>query len=55
MTKVFENYLSSIEGLSAEEINFSSQFFKPILVKKVIFSFVRESTALILDLSLMVL
>ncbi|KUY30617.1 Crp/Fnr family transcriptional regulator [Elizabethkingia ursingii] len=41
MTKVFENYLSSIEGLSAEDINFSSQFFKPILVKKGDF-FIRE-------------
>lgn len=41
MTKVFENYLSSIEGLSAEEISFSSQFFKPILLKKGDF-FIRE-------------
>ncbi|PUB30701.1 CRP-like cAMP-binding protein [Elizabethkingia sp. YR214] len=41
MTKVFENYLSSIGGLSADEINFSSQFFKPTLLKKSDF-FIRE-------------
>ncbi|BAP30344.1 putative cyclic nucleotide-binding protein [Chryseobacterium sp. StRB126] len=34
MTNVFENYLSSIEGLSAEEINYSAEFFKPIFLKK---------------------
>lgn len=34
MTDIFENYLSSTEGLSAEEINFSAQFFKPIHLKK---------------------
>ncbi|HCM34019.1 MULTISPECIES: Crp/Fnr family transcriptional regulator [Chryseobacterium] len=34
MTDVFKNYLSSLEGLSAEEINFSAQFFKPIRLKK---------------------
>jgi len=34
MTDVFENYLSSTGGLSAEEINFSAQFFKPTFLKK---------------------
>lgn len=34
MTDVFENYLSSIGGLLAEEISFSEQFFKPIRLKK---------------------
>jgi len=34
MTDVFENYLFSIGGLSAEEIHFSAQFFKPIYLKK---------------------
>lgn len=34
MTDVFKNYLSSIGTLSAEEINFSAQFFKPIRLKK---------------------
>ena len=41
MTDVFENYLSSTGGLSAEEINFSVQFFKPIRLKKGDF-FIRE-------------
>lgn len=41
MTDVFENYLSSTEGLSIEEINFSAQFFKPIRLKKGDF-FIRE-------------
>lgn len=34
MTNVFEKYLSSTGDLSAEEINFSAQFFKPIRLKK---------------------
>ncbi|WP_228448527.1 MULTISPECIES: Crp/Fnr family transcriptional regulator [unclassified Chryseobacterium] len=34
MTDVFENYLSSTGGFSAEEIHFSAQFFKPIHLKK---------------------
>ena len=34
MTDVFENYLFSIGGLSAAEIHFSAQFFKPIHLKK---------------------
>lgn len=34
MTNVFEKYLSSTGDLSAEEINFSVQFFKPIRLKK---------------------
>ncbi|WP_407480656.1 Crp/Fnr family transcriptional regulator [Elizabethkingia meningoseptica] len=34
MTDIFENYLSSTGALSAEEINFSVQFFKPIRLKK---------------------
>nr|WP_288810331.1 Crp/Fnr family transcriptional regulator [uncultured Sphingobacterium sp.] len=34
MTDVFENYLFSIGELSAEEIHFSAQFFKPIHLKK---------------------
>jgi len=34
MTNVFENYLSSTGGLTTEEINFSSQFFKPVQLKK---------------------
>ncbi|KFF73775.1 cyclic nucleotide-binding protein [Chryseobacterium sp. P1-3] len=34
MTDVFENYLSSTGGLTAEEINFSAQFFKPVRLKK---------------------
>jgi hypothetical protein len=37
MTDIFENYLSSTGGLSAEEIRFSAQFFKPVSLKKVIF------------------
>jgi len=41
MTDVFENYLSSTGELSAEEINFSKQFFKPIRLKKGNF-FIRE-------------
>ncbi|UPZ35471.1 Crp/Fnr family transcriptional regulator [Sphingobacterium sp. PCS056] len=41
MTDVFENYLSSTRGLSAEEINFSMQFFKPMRLKKGDF-FIRE-------------
>ncbi|REC77495.1 cyclic nucleotide-binding protein [Chryseobacterium elymi] len=41
MTDVFENYLSSIGGLSAEEINFSAQFFKPVSLRKGDF-FIRE-------------
>lgn len=41
MTDVLENYLSSIGGLSTEEINFSVQFFKPIHLKKGDF-FIRE-------------
>jgi CRP-like cAMP-binding protein len=41
MTDVFENYLSSTGGLSAEEINFSAQFFKPVRLKKGDF-FIRE-------------
>ncbi|MBO9693744.1 Crp/Fnr family transcriptional regulator [Chryseobacterium sp.] len=34
MTDVFEHYLSSTGELSKEEINFSSQFFKPVYLKK---------------------
>ncbi|GEN70421.1 Crp/Fnr family transcriptional regulator [Chryseobacterium lathyri] len=41
MSDVFENYLSSTGGLSAEEINFSAQFFKPVRLKKGDF-FIRE-------------
>lgn len=41
MTDAFENYLSSTGGLSAEDINFSAQFFKPIRLKKGDF-FIRE-------------
>lgn len=41
MTDVFENYLYSTAELSAEEINFSAQFFKPIRLKKGDF-FIRE-------------
>lgn len=41
MPNLFENYLSSTKGLSAGEINFSEQFFKPIRLKKGDF-FVRE-------------
>lgn len=41
MTDIFENYLSSTGALSAEEINFSMQFFKPIRLKKGDF-FIRE-------------
>ncbi|MEY8761045.1 Crp/Fnr family transcriptional regulator [Chryseobacterium tongliaoense] len=41
MTDVFETYLSSTGGLSAKEINFSAQFFKPIRLKKGDF-FIRE-------------
>ncbi|QDZ60521.1 Crp/Fnr family transcriptional regulator [Elizabethkingia meningoseptica] len=41
MTDIFENYLASTGALSAEEINFSMQFFKPIRLKKAIF-FIRE-------------
>lgn len=42
MTDVFENYLSSTGELSAEESNFSAQFFKPVLIKKNDF-FIREN------------
>ncbi|WP_343680268.1 Crp/Fnr family transcriptional regulator [Chryseobacterium arthrosphaerae] len=41
MTDIFENYLSSTGGLSAEEINFSVKFFKPVHLKKGDF-FIRE-------------
>ncbi|MDQ0780534.1 CRP-like cAMP-binding protein [Chryseobacterium sp. W4I1] len=41
MTDIFENYLSSTGELSAEEISFSAQFFKPIRLKKGDF-FIRE-------------
>ncbi len=41
MTDVFENYLSSTEELSVEEIDFSVKFFKPIHLKKGDF-FIRE-------------
>lgn len=41
MTDVFENYLSSIGGLSAEKMKLSAQFFKPICLKKGDF-FIRE-------------
>lgn len=41
MTNVFENYLSSTGELTTEEINFSSQFFKPVQLKKGEF-FIRE-------------
>jgi len=41
MTEVFENYLSSTGELSAEEINFSAQFFKLTRLKKGDF-FIRE-------------
>ncbi|MCQ9635784.1 Crp/Fnr family transcriptional regulator [Chryseobacterium sp. WG23] len=41
MTDIFENYLSSTGGLSAGEINFSAQFFKPVRLKKGDF-FIRE-------------
>ncbi|PJJ62924.1 Crp/Fnr family transcriptional regulator [Chryseobacterium geocarposphaerae] len=41
MTDVFKNYLFSTGELSAEEINFSAQFFKPIRLKKGDF-FIRE-------------
>ena len=34
MTDAFENYLSLTGGLSAEEINLSAQFFKPVRLKK---------------------
>ncbi len=55
MTDVFENYLSSTEELSVEEIDFSVKFFKPIHLKKVIFLFVKMKSAVILDLSPVVL
>lgn len=42
MTDMFENYLSSTGGLSAEEIRFSAQFFKPVSLKKGDF-FIREN------------
>lgn len=42
MTDVFRSYLSSKGGLSAEEINFSAQFFQPIRLKKGNF-FMREN------------
>ncbi|MFS4472941.1 Crp/Fnr family transcriptional regulator [Chryseobacterium sp. T20] len=42
MSTVFENYLSSTGQLSAEEITFSLQFFKPIRLKKGDF-FIREN------------
>lgn len=41
MTDIFKNYLSLTGILSAEEINFSANFFKPICLKKVDF-FIRE-------------
>ncbi len=41
MTDVFKSYLSSTGELSAEEINFSAQFFKPVRLKKSDF-FIRE-------------
>ncbi|MCA6067795.1 Crp/Fnr family transcriptional regulator [Chryseobacterium sp. RG1] len=41
MTDIFENYLNSTGELSAEEINFSAQFFKLIHLKKGDF-FIRE-------------
>lgn len=41
MPDILENYLSSTGGLSAEEISFSAQFFKPVRLKKGDF-FVRE-------------
>lgn len=41
MTDVFKNYLSSTGELSADEINFSAQFFKPVRFKKGDF-FIRE-------------
>lgn len=41
MTDVFKNYLHSTGELSADEINFSAQFFKSILLKKGDF-FIRE-------------
>ncbi len=44
MTDVFKNYLSTTGGLSAEEINFSVQFFKPTRLKKGDF-FIREDEA----------
>ncbi|MCP1297983.1 Crp/Fnr family transcriptional regulator [Chryseobacterium sp. S0630] len=42
MSNEFENYLSSTGQLSAEEITFSLQFFKPIRLKKGDF-FIREN------------
>lgn len=42
MTDVFENYLLSTEELSAEEIKFSAEFFKPVCLKKGEF-FIREN------------
>jgi CRP-like cAMP-binding protein len=42
MTDVFKNYLHSTGELSADEINFSMQFFKPVLLKKGEF-FIREN------------
>jgi hypothetical protein len=54
MTDIFENYLLST-GLSAEEIRFSIQFFKPIHLKKGDFLFVRMTSAAILVLSLVAL
>lgn len=41
MTDVFKSYLHSTGELSADEINFSAQFFKSILLKKGDF-FIRE-------------
>ncbi|MEI2272491.1 Crp/Fnr family transcriptional regulator [Sphingobacterium sp. ML3W] len=41
MTDIFKNYLSLTGALSAAEINFSSNFFKPISLKKGDF-FIRE-------------
>lgn len=41
MNDIFENYLSSTGQLTAEEISFSAQFFKPIHLKKGDF-FIRE-------------
>lgn len=42
MTDIFENYLLSIGGLSAEEIRFSAKFFQQLRLKKGDF-FIREN------------
>ncbi|ULT24899.1 hypothetical protein KUH03_39465 [Sphingobacterium sp. E70] len=55
MTDILINYLSSTGAFSDEEISFSIQFFKPIHLKKVSFLFMKMNTAIILDLSLVVL